>query len=582
MNARPLEFDIRGNNKSRAAFRQVQQDVTSLRKTFAAGLGVGILSAELVTLPSLIRGVISEASTLAKTADLIGVTTTELQELSFGFSLAGVEVGKTEDSLKQFAKRLAEAESKGGLLADILEANGVALRDASGTMRPLMSLLRDYANLIKNAGSEQEKLSLANEAFGRSGSEMVLALRNGSLGLTKFTEAAKEAGGALEEELNRRAEEIDDKFAKLWRKFELNGKRAVLSVAKTMDDVFSGPSEDPTLKDLQKSLTSQRGTLVRELSFLERTGTQAEVDAMRGRLESLDARLSGVMRERAARAAGNFGPSRRGGRRGEIAATVIPQRTAERGTAASAGAGGGSKARQVQIAQYDRILNQLQSEADLLGLSAVEQRKVNALKMAGVDATSDQGRAIAALVEQIHGQREAQGRLNEVTGYLGGIASGQIGTFIQALGFADTAAGRLASTLAEAALQAAILGQGPLAGMMGGGRFLPTVLKGLGAGLGGGLGGGAGSGLAGAFAGMYADGGTLGAGQWGIAGEVGPEVITGPAKVVSNKDAFGGGGGPQTVVYMTVNTQDAESFKRSETQITGRIADMVSRGQRGR
>ena len=34
------------------------------------------------------------------------------------------------------------------------------------------------------------------------------------------------------------------------------------------------------------------------------------------------------------------------------------------------------------------------------------------------------------------------------------------------------------------------------------------------------------------FGGLYADGGTLGAGKWGIAGEAGPEIIKGPASVV--------------------------------------------------
>ncbi|WP_150526809.1 hypothetical protein [Roseibium sediminis] len=579
MNARAMEFTIKGNNQSRAAFQQVRNDVNSLRKSFAAGLGVGILSAELIQLPTLIRGVIAEASTFAKTADLIGLTTNELQELSFGFSLAGVEVGKTEASLLQFSKRLAEAESKGGQLADILEANGVALRGADGQMRPIMALLRDYADLIKRAGSEQEKLSLANEAFGRSGAEFVLALRNGSLGLNRMQGEIVKTGGYLEEELQRRAEEIDDKFARLWRTFELSGKRAVLSVAALMDDVFLKTPVDASLKDLQKGLTSERQSLSRQLSFLERSGSQAEIDAMRNRLEAVDARLAGIMRERAADAFGTSGPLGRGGKRGKIAETIIPTKGGEDG-----GKGGGAsraasnRARLDQISQTDRILNQLREEASILGLSALEQRKVNALKMAGVDATSEQGRAIAALIDQIQNQNEAQSRLNEVTGYFGGIASSQIGSFVQQLGFADNAAGRLAATLAEAALQAALLGQGPLAGIMGGGGLLPKLFKGFG----GGFGGGVGSTLADAFAGMYADGGTLGAGQWGIAGEAGPEIVTGPAKVVSNRDSFGGKGGERPIVYMTVYTQDAESFRRSETQITGQLVDALGRGQRGR
>jgi len=40
---------------------------------------------------------------------------------------------------------------------------------------------------------------------------------------------------------------------------------------------------------------------------------------------------------------------------------------------------------------------------------------------------------------------------------------------------------------------------------------------------------------------MFAEGGFLGAGKWGIAGENGPELIKGPAQVISNADSFGGG-----------------------------------------
>lgn len=53
-----------------------------------------------------------------------------------------------------------------------------------------------------------------------------------------------------------------------------------------------------------------------------------------------------------------------------------------------------------------------------------------------------------------------------------------------------------------------------------------------------------------AFAGFFADGGTLGAGQWGIAGEAGPEVVRGPASIAPMR-----GGGPQIsyTAHVTVN-----------------------------
>lgn len=47
------------------------------------------------------------------------------------------------------------------------------------------------------------------------------------------------------------------------------------------------------------------------------------------------------------------------------------------------------------------------------------------------------------------------------------------------------------------------------------------------------------------FGGFFADGGTLGAGKWGIAGEAGPEIIRGPATI----EPLRRGGGAATVVY---------------------------------
>jgi lambda family phage tail tape measure protein len=60
----------------------------------------------------------------------------------------------------------------------------------------------------------------------------------------------------------------------------------------------------------------------------------------------------------------------------------------------------------------------------------------------------------------------------------------------------------------------------------------------------------------GGFGGWFANGGTLGAGKWGIAGEAGPEIVSGPANITP----MGGQGGTQYVTY-NINAVDAMSFK---------------------
>ena len=70
---------------------------------------------------------------------------------------------------------------------------------------------------------------------------------------------------------------------------------------------------------------------------------------------------------------------------------------------------------------------------------------------------------------------------------------------------------------------------------------------------GGGGGGGFFSGIADLFGGFFANGGMLGAGKFGIAGENGPELISGPASITPM--------GGQTNVTYNINAVDAASFK---------------------
>src|SRR5262245_26781412 len=76
----------------------------------------------------------------------------------YGFGQAGVAAEDIDSILTQWSKRIGEAYTSGGRLAEIFRANGIALTDSEGRLRGSVELMRDYANLIANAGSDQERL----------------------------------------------------------------------------------------------------------------------------------------------------------------------------------------------------------------------------------------------------------------------------------------------------------------------------------------------------------------------------------------------------------------------------------------
>jgi len=86
----------------------------------------------------------------------------------------------------------------------------------------------------------------------------------------------------------------------------------------------------------------------------------------------------------------------------------------------------------------------------------------------------------------------------------------------------------------------------------------------------------------GMFAGFFNKGGYIPAGQFGVAGESGPEIINGPANVTSTKATAKalGGAGQEVVVNYNINAVDAMSFKQLVASDPEFIYNVTRVGQR--
>ncbi|PTE08207.1 hypothetical protein C9427_21400 [Mesorhizobium helmanticense] len=212
--------------------------IGNIGKTLLAGFGFGAILGGLTSLPAAVRGVVRSLGDLADAADKIGLPVEELEAFRYGAQLAGVEADSLDDSLAKFTKTIGEASAKGNDFSKILDQNGVALKNADGSIRPVTELLSDYADLIKNASSETEQMFLATTAFGRGGGDMVNFLRDGADGLDKVRAAAKAAGVVLSDDLVRAAAEVDDSFDKLAMQMDSLFKTEVVQGIKTVQNLI--------------------------------------------------------------------------------------------------------------------------------------------------------------------------------------------------------------------------------------------------------------------------------------------------------------------------------------------------------
>lgn len=239
----------------------------------------------------------------------------------------------------------------------------------------------------------------------------------------------------------------------------------------------------------------------------------------------------------------------------------------------------------------------LERELALLTANAQQRQKILEAQQIeiqqaklGADATDAQKGKVADLVKQVDAVAAAQAKAAAAQQAVNDAYAFGANTLTFGIEQAVTGGARLTDvlrgveqSLANAAIQATLLGQGPLAGLFGTAGTPGSV---------GGAFGGLFSGAKGLFAGFFAEGGTIPSGSFGIAGERGPELIKAgdrplqvypsrpPTPLASGSGAPGGNAAAPVVNHFYVTTPDATSFARSQAQIAGMLTRAAQRGTR--
>jgi tape measure domain-containing protein len=234
-----------------------------------------------------------------------------------------------------------------------------------------------------------------------------------------------------------------------------------------------------------------------------------------------------------------------------------------------------------QAEQYEKAIlaqerqnRKIEEEIALVGLTAQERDKALIIlklteeaKKRGVDLDEKEAQKIAALAErnaqlneQLRQRRQLQADIRDFQQQFGNLAISSIEGLVDGSKKLNDVLGDTLRLLARMALQAAILGQGPLAGLFG--TSAPAVAGG-GQGIGGLMGG--------LFGGMFAGGGPTPGNKPIITGEKGPELwLPGRAgSIVKNSDLVGSkrGGGLQVVMQNDFRDSSAASIAATNQRI---------------
>ena len=187
------------NENIEATSKKAGNFAESLKKgaATAAKFGTAVVTGTAAAGAALMGVVSSSASTadeIDKMSAKIGISKQAYQEWSYVLGQNGMDVNSLQNGMKTLVKQMDGAAQGTEASVDLFERLGVSVVDSTGKMKSQEEMFKEVTLTLAKMENGTEKAALANELFGRSGSEMMPMLNNGAEGIIELTDRAHELG----------------------------------------------------------------------------------------------------------------------------------------------------------------------------------------------------------------------------------------------------------------------------------------------------------------------------------------------------------------------------------------------------
>jgi hypothetical protein len=159
-----------------------------------------------------VRGQINAADELAKSALRIGIPVEALSQLQHAAELSDVSLSDLQGSMQRMSRAMVEDSQS-------FTAVGIAVRDASGEMRPVMDVFQDVADRLAAMPEGVERTALAMDLMGRSGANMMPLMAGGAAAIREMMDEADRLGLTISGETAAAAQQFNDNILRLQRTF---------------------------------------------------------------------------------------------------------------------------------------------------------------------------------------------------------------------------------------------------------------------------------------------------------------------------------------------------------------------------
>lgn len=223
-----VELSLKANNFT-VGLKQAQKDAKELEKSIKplkdtlSDIGkpmVAVGGAVSAAFIAMSKQAANYGDAIRDASIRTGVSTQALSGLKLAAEQTGTSFESVNTGLIRMSRNAFSAAQGSKESAKAFQSIGVAVKDASGQLRPMESILADVADRFSKMKDGTEKAALAQQMFGRGGAAMIEFLNQGKAGLAAFQKQAEELGLVIGKDAAAAADNFNDslnllKFAQL-------------------------------------------------------------------------------------------------------------------------------------------------------------------------------------------------------------------------------------------------------------------------------------------------------------------------------------------------------------------------------
>lgn len=162
-------------------------------------------------------------------ADKTGTSVEEIQELGYAAKIHGLSTEYMSNVLGKLSANLAAAGRGSKEQAAAFQRAGISIKDQEGKIRPAADVLGDIADHLKGL-SEEERPARAMELLGRSGRDLIPLLKDGSEGLEKFRQEARDLGLVMDKETVEAFDKVEKNTKRAGAAFDGLKQQAIITL----------------------------------------------------------------------------------------------------------------------------------------------------------------------------------------------------------------------------------------------------------------------------------------------------------------------------------------------------------------